>query len=92
VVGKTNDLRVGKYGDCMLRGNEILQWIKENSEFLGVKYYNDYKHYLILDDDSDMLYWQRNNFICVDFFCGMTPKTIFVGKQILNRTFTDEGV
>ncbi len=92
VIGKTKDLRIGEYGDCILRGNEILQWIKENTELIGVQNYSEYKSYLILDDDSDMLYWQRNNFICVDHYCGMTPKTVFVGKQILNRTFTDEGV
>jgi hypothetical protein len=82
VLDKTLDLRIGEYGDSMLRGNEIYQWIKDHEDIIQAKYYG-YSSYLILDDDSDMLYWQRNNFICVDPFCGITNKTVFIGKQIL---------
>ena len=69
-------------GMCV-RGNEILEWIKNNEEAIGARYYN-YKEYVILDDDSDMLYWQRNNFILVDRFVGLTKGTIFQAKKILN--------
>ena len=41
-----------------VRGNEILQWMKDNIE----EYY-DFKKYVIIDDDSDMLYWQKDNFV-----------------------------
>src|SRR4051812_35357809 len=38
VIGKTVDARVGKYGDSVLRGNEILHWMKENQDVLGCSY------------------------------------------------------
>jgi hypothetical protein len=82
VIGKTLDLRRGEHGDCIHRGNEIEQWIKSHEDIVQAKYYG-YSNYLILDDDSDVLYYQRNNFICVDPYCGITPKTVFIGKQIL---------
>lgn len=43
--------------DC-LRGNEIHRWMKDNIE----EYYN-FKNYVIIDDDGDMLYWQKDNFV-----------------------------
>ena len=53
---------IGKTGrrDCndCLRGNQILRWMKDN-----VPDYHKFDRYVILDDDGDMLYWQRNNFI-----------------------------
>lgn len=41
--------------------------------------------YVILDDDSDMLYWQRNNFILIDRFVGLTMGNVFQAKKILNN-------
>lgn len=70
--------------DECLRGNEILKWVKDNKELIGSEYHN-YYNYVILDDDSDMLYWQKDNFILVDSFIGITPQTVFKAKQILNR-------
>jgi len=69
--------------DCF-RGNEIYKWIKENDHMLGCNYY-EYNNYVILDDDSDMLYWQRNNFILVDGWCGLTPNIIHRAERLLNR-------
>jgi ribosomal protein L31 len=43
--------------DC-LRGNVILRWIQDN-----VEDYHSFKKYVIIDDDSDMLYWQKDNFV-----------------------------
>lgn len=68
-----------------LRGNEIHQWMSDNKDLLGCKQHL-YKEYLILDDDSDMLYWQRNNFFRVDGYVGLTPNLIhrainFLGKS-----------
>lgn len=40
--------------------------------------------YVILDDDSDMLYSQRENFVNVDYSVGLTPKIIYKAKNILN--------
>ncbi len=64
-----------------LRGNEILQWIKDNEEIVGPYY--DFKKYVILDDDSDMLLWQKDNYINCDHWVGMTEKTVFKAKKIL---------
>jgi len=87
VVGKTKDLRYGPDGDCVLRGNEILCWMKDNPEILGVAYW-DYNDYVILDDDSDMLYWQKDNYIHVDPYVGLTPNVVFKAKKIfLKNTF-----
>lgn len=83
VIGKTKDLRFGVEGDCILRGNEILCWINEHQDLIESAHW-DYKHYVILDDDSDMLYQQRNNFIYVDPYCGITPHTVFQAEKILN--------
>jgi hypothetical protein len=65
-----------------VRGNEILWWMEDNEKLIGCRYHQ-YHDYVILDDDSDMLYWQRDNFILVDRFVGITPQTIFKMKQML---------
>lgn len=83
IIDKTKDLRVGEDRDCILRGNEILCWMKDNPALLGTSYW-EYHNYVILDDDSDMLYWQRNNYLYVDPWCGLTPSVTFRAKKILN--------
>jgi hypothetical protein len=83
LVGMTPDMRKGKYGDCILRGNEILAWIKENRLLIGADYY-DYKHYVIFDDDSDMLLWQNENYFRVDPYVGLTPNVCYRAKRFLN--------
>ena len=40
--------------------------------------------YVILDDDSDMLYSQRENFVNVDYTVGLTPKIAYKVTNILN--------
>lgn len=80
VIGKT----VSFHGEESVRGNEILNWIKKNTDLIDLEYYV-FEKYVILDDDSDMLYWQRNNFLQVDRYVGLTYG---VGEQaiyILNR-------
>lgn len=69
--------------DC-LRGNLIYKWIKEHEDIISCKYY-DYKNYLILDDNSDMLYWQKDNFIKVDGKTGLTETYIKRAIEILNQ-------
>lgn len=78
IIDITPDLKDGNY----LRGNEILKWIKDNEQLVG-PYYN-FTEYVILDDDSDMLYWQRNNFLLIDRFVGLTMGDVFRAKKILN--------
>ena len=77
IIGKTPFLR----GEGCLRGNEIRQWQQDNAELIGKE---DAERYVILDDDSDMLWWQRNNMIIVDPYCGITPRTIYKATNILN--------
>jgi histidinol phosphatase-like enzyme len=71
IIGITPDLRE----DYCMRGNEIYQWIYRNSERVnGVPSYN-FKTYVIIDDDSDMLLWQRDHFFQTDTYSGLTPNT-----------------
>jgi hypothetical protein len=66
------------------RGNEIQQWIKEHDISLGAPYY-DFSDYLIIDDDSDMLYCQRNNFLLIDGGVGLTHTMSYRAIRMLNR-------
>ena len=81
IIGKTPDLR--NLGDSIFRGNEIHKWMSDNRDLLGRELHK-YREYVILDDDSDMLYWQRNNFILVDRFVGLTQGVVYRAEQILN--------
>lgn len=63
-----------------LRGNEILQWMRDN-----VTNSSNFSNYVIFDDDSDMLYWQRNNFFLIDGYCGITPNVIYRAKRFLSQ-------
>ena len=58
------------------RGCEIQSWIDANN-FNG--------KYIILDDDSDMLYCQRENFFRVDSYCGLTPNLVYRATNFLNH-------
>lgn len=80
VIDKTSSFR----SEEILRGNEILSWIKNNKEIIGQDYH-EYENYVILDDDSDMLYWQKDNFLQVDRFVGLTMHVAFKAIRILNR-------
>lgn len=81
IIDKTPNLR----GEGCLRGNEIYKWIQDNSEKLfGIKYY-EYKSYVIVDDDSDMLLWQAPHFFKTDSYSGLTPNTCYKIKQFFSR-------
>lgn len=73
-----------------VRGNEILRWIKDNEKLIGVPYY-DYINFVIIDDDSDMLLWQRNNFVHVDGYCGVTPNQMYRAVRFLKGQATSVG-
>ena len=60
------------------RGEEIQSWMNKESEK------NEIESYVILDDDSDMLPEQMNNFIHVDSNIGLTDKDVFTAIKILN--------
>ena len=53
----------------------IYNWINKNPE----KEIN----YVIFDDDSDMLLWQRENFFWVDRYCGITSTILYKAKRFL---------
>lgn len=78
IIGVTGN---GKAGT--VRGNEIYTWIEENPEIVGTCY--EYKSFIILDDDSDMLLWQKNHFFQVDPYCGLTRNLVYRAKNFLNR-------
>lgn len=71
------------------RGTEISKWLKDNikPESHGCHYY-DFKNYVIIDDDSDMLLNQSSHFFQTDNYSGLTPTTCYKIKRfITNRTF-----
>lgn len=69
----------GLYHGSVPRGCEIKRWVEDN------KIHS--KDYIILDDDSDMLYNQRNNFLLVDGYCGLTPNIVYRAYYILTGTY-----
>lgn len=72
LVGKTPVLR-----DAM-RGNEIYKFMDDN---YGPE--RPEVPYVILDDDSDMLLWQRTKYINVDNYIGLTPNIIYKAQRVL---------
>lgn len=69
-------------GESLVRGNEILNWIQHNAQFVKMPYYK-YEDYLILDDSTDMLLWQKDNFYHVDNSVGLKEKDVQSCIQIL---------
>lgn len=86
VIDVTPSLR--HEGDYILRGNEVLKWMKDNEELIRCSisvYGNNFEEYIILDDDVDFLLQQKDNFIHVDRHVGITPQTVSIALKILNR-------
>lgn len=82
VIDFTPDLK--KDNDYVIRGNEILKWCKDNEGVIGSKFLN-YTDFAILDDNDDMLYWQRKHYFHTDRFCGLTPTVARNLIRELNR-------
>lgn len=80
VIDKTPALYYDGYPGSVPRGCEIYAWLENNKEKFG-----DSVRYVIFDDDSDILWWQRNNFLLVDSYCGLTPNLIYKAKNILTQ-------
>ena len=68
-----------------VRGVEIYEWLKENSQKYFGKLSHDFRDYVILDDDSDMMLWQRNNFFQIDGYCGITYNTVYKILSYFNK-------
>lgn len=62
------------------RGLEISHYIKTHK---------DIENYVILDDDSDMLLWQKDNFIQTDTYEGITEKDVKRAIEILNANYAN---
>jgi hypothetical protein len=70
LIGITPKLRYTDNSYSVPRGCEIKAWMENNKGILGTKM-TEVK-YAILDDDTDMLYWQRNSFFCTKGKGGLT--------------------
>jgi hypothetical protein len=80
IIDKTPHLS----NDYVLRGNEVLAWIKQNKPLLGKDYY-DFHSYVIIDDDSDFLYWQKDNLLLTDVHNGLTHNTAYKAVRMFNK-------
>ena len=78
MTGREAHLARGVY-----RGNEIISWIHDNEDLCGN--YFRFRNFVILDDDSDMLLWQKDNYVNCDPEIGMTNRTLFRALAILNN-------
>jgi len=84
IIGLTPCLQfVGleNYDYSVPRGNEIKAWLETNKGILNNKISK--VSYVIFDDDSDMLLWQREHFFWVDPYCGLTPNIIYKAIRFL---------
>lgn len=78
-VGSTP--RLSGAGIC--RGNEIAAWIYSHQDLIECHYW-EFKEYIILDDDSDMLLCQANHFIQTDPWCGLSEAATYKAANKLN--------
>lgn len=85
IIGVTPQLK--KEHEALLRGNEIMQWCKENEHIIGCSW-KDYHDFAILDDNSDMLFWQKDNFFQTDRYVGLTPSV----KRNIERFFASKSI
>ena len=90
--------RIGKdpAGYTVPRGCEIDWWLKNKGDFQRINWSKErqqeyidkskVKNYVILDDDSDMLYSQREHFVQTSFKDGLSEKKAIKAIEILNKT------
>lgn len=74
IIGRTDR---STYEDHICRGNEIKKWLLDNKDKLNIpegKFVYDYTNYIILDDDSDMLLQQKDNFFQTHWKTGLTEE------------------
>jgi hypothetical protein len=79
IIDFTPDLKKGN--DYVVRGNEILKWCKDNQNLINSRPL-DYTDFIIIDDNSDMLFWQSKFFFQTDRLSGLTPSII---KNIIRQ-------
>lgn len=74
-------------GRGCVRGNEIRMWLQDYCRSLytlGDKHFPDNPPYVILDDDSDMLLWQKDHFVHTNGRIGLTEANVDKAINILN--------
>lgn len=81
VTGEVIDKTPTGLGKGSLRGNEIRVWLNDNQDILG---------YVIFDDDSDMLLWQKDHFIQTNPYTGLTRADVYKAKRSLYSQGFDE--
>lgn len=73
VIGITPDLHIKGMNSSIPRGCEIREWL-----YLNYGYDYDQKmKYVIIDDDSDMLLWQSQQYFQCDGYAGLTPNICY---------------
>lgn len=79
---------IGKTGYCCsgIRGAEIHTWIQKNIPYVEREEGSDFR-YAILDDDSDMLLWQKDSFFKTSWKTGLTDE--IAGKVIAHLNKKD---
>lgn len=87
IVGYT--VHYSRKYDWACRGNEIEDWIITNLKGgLGTKFGEKYRkldyEYVIIDDDEDFLYGQRDHLLIIDAEVGLVQEDIDKAKEILN--------
>jgi len=82
IIGMTPRLHfAGSVSTIVPRGCEIREWLYVNESHD----YDQTCRYAILDDDSDMLYWQRDNYFLCDGYSGITSNIAYRVNRFLNR-------
>ena len=71
-MGDIHSITPDIHDDWAERGNEILKWLKDNKLYKYDSYCKVDRDYAILDDDTDMLYQQKDNFFVCDPDTGLT--------------------
>jgi hypothetical protein len=73
---------IGHTGQCCsgVRGVEIRNWIKTH-----INSHKVFTRYVIVDDNSDMLLWQKNNFIHVNEHTGLTLEDCNKVRKLFNK-------
>ncbi len=88
-----------KDGYRVPRGCEIDWWLDNYGEFQRINWSKEkqaeyvekaiVKNYIILDDDSDMLYGQREHFIKTPGMYGLTDELADQAIEVLNKTLEE---
>lgn len=67
-----------------VRGVEVYEWLENNCHNLTGIHSHDFKAYVIIDDDSDMLLNQQNHFFQTDTYSGLTPSICYKITRFFN--------